>query len=282
MTCSALWDEAGLPAYGTAPQARFWVAVEQNGPWGRDALVESHLDPLVGAGLRDACLAAGGRALLVRNPVAHADSSNGTRTVFVSGGTDRPWLLSGQVDDPALLLALDFAALSSLEPDEAAAATGWLRPAESVLFVCTNGKRDHCCAVRGRRLAVELASRHPQAVWECSHTGGHRLAPTGIVLPTGQALARLEAGVAEAALVAARHGELAPEALGPRHDRGLCRLAVERAVAESLVRARTGRTEVPLAPHVAVGHVARTPGPILPESCGGEPVASWLWMETSG
>ena len=47
--CSTQWD--ALPAWGTATQARFWVAVEQSGPWGRDALTESHLDPDLGARL---------------------------------------------------------------------------------------------------------------------------------------------------------------------------------------------------------------------------------------
>lgn len=277
-TCSALWDEADLPAYGTAPEARFFVAVEQNGPWGRDALVESHLDPAIGAALRDASLASGGRALLVRDPVDHADTASGVRRVLVSGGAARPWLLAGELDDPARLLTLPFDRLAQAEADEIVAGHEWLAAAEPMLLVCTNGKRDRCCALRGRLVATELGTRHPGRVWECSHTGGHRFAPTGIVLPVGQAIARLDTGLAEAALLAAGRREVASATLGARHDRGLCRLPAERAAAESVLRARTGRVEVPLGLDASGVRVVRRPGPVpLPESCGAEPVESWVW-----
>ena len=57
--------------------------------------------------------------------------------------------------------------------------------------MCTNARRDVCCAVRGRPVALEAAAARPGQVWECSHTGGHRFAPTAVVLPHGQTWARL-------------------------------------------------------------------------------------------
>jgi hypothetical protein len=53
---------------------------------------------------------------------------------------------------------------------------------ERLLMVCTNSRRDVCCALEGRPIVAALQEF---SVWECSHTGGHRFAPTGIVLPTG-------------------------------------------------------------------------------------------------
>ena len=62
---------------------------------------------------------------------------------------------------------------------------------EPLLLVCTNGRRDPCCSVAGRALADRLAATAPQRIWECSHLGGHRFAPTALMLPTGYAYGRL-------------------------------------------------------------------------------------------
>ena len=83
--------------------------------------------------------------------------------------------------------------------------------AEPVLLVCTNGRRDVCCAVRGRPVALEAARRRPGAVWESSHTGGHRFAPTGVLLPHGVTLARLDAALCAEVLESAA-GRAGPRA----------------------------------------------------------------------
>ena len=60
-------------------------------------------------------------------------------------------------------------------------------PAVDVL-VCTHGTRDSCCGRRGANLAVELAASGRLAgenLWRTSHMGGHRFAPTFLVLPQG-------------------------------------------------------------------------------------------------
>ena len=60
------------------------------------------------------------------------------------------------------------------------------------ILVCAHSKRDRCCALRGRPIAAHLADILPgNVVWECSHTGGHRFAPVGIMLPTGYTYGRL-------------------------------------------------------------------------------------------
>jgi hypothetical protein len=57
------------------------------------------------------------------------------------------------------------------------------------VLVCTHGRRDSCCGARGIELLNELrrrpAFRAPVRLWRTSHTGGHRFAPTAIVLPAG-------------------------------------------------------------------------------------------------
>jgi len=63
--------------------------------------------------------------------------------------------------------------------------SGLESPAVDVL-VCTHGTRDSCCGRRGASLAVKLAAaglRAGENFWRTSHLGGHRFAPTFLVLP---------------------------------------------------------------------------------------------------
>jgi hypothetical protein len=102
-------------------------------------------------------------------------------------------------------------------------------PAE--ILVCGHGRRDPCCGRWGTLLHAELAARGSEArVWRCSHTGGHRFAPTAITLPDGRAWAYADAALIEGAV--ARSGDVAALAA---HDRGCLALdpwaqVVERAL----------------------------------------------------
>ena len=245
--CSVLSEQAGISAFGSASEARFWLAVEQSGPWGRDALSQSHLDATLGTTLATACQDAGGRLLLIRRPGQHADAHHPTsRRVLVAGGLSGPaWLLTGDVTDAAQLLGLPFDALASGDPGPALAALPALaRSREPALLVCTNARRDVCCAVRGRPVALEAAAARPGQVWECSHTGGHRFAPTAVVLPHGQTWARLTPELAVDALDAAADGRVPASLLGPVHDRGRSVLPPPAQAAESFVRHRIGEVDL--------------------------------------
>jgi hypothetical protein len=61
------------------------------------------------------------------------------------------------------------------------------------VLVCTHGRRDRCCGSLGIALASEISADRLASqgvrVWRTSHTGGHRFAPTVIVLPEGTAWA---------------------------------------------------------------------------------------------
>jgi hypothetical protein len=60
-----------------------------------------------------------------------------------------------------------------------------------VWLLCAHGRRDACCALRGRPVAAALATAGAE-VWETTHTGGHRFAATAVVLPDGLSLGRLD------------------------------------------------------------------------------------------
>jgi hypothetical protein len=294
--CSVGFDRAEVSAYGTAARATFFVALEQPGPWGRDAARQSHLGPELGGALTDACSSRGGRLTLIRRPGAHPDTHDeGDHTAYLAWCGPDPWLLEVPLADPAALLDVDLDALACGDRDAVLATLPAATAAEPVLLVCTNGRRDVCCAVRGRPVALEVDAAHPGRVWEASHTGGHRFAPTGVLLPHGATLARLDAALAAELLEQAGHDELPSALLGPRHDRGLSRLDAGGQVAEAHVRAQeritslTGLTTAP-APETpgtyAVSHrdgrswrvvvVASEAAP-LRESCGKTAVPLRAW-----
>lgn len=229
-TCSALSRRWSEPLPGTAAVATTWLCLEQRGPWGSDALLHSHLDTAVGEAL--AGLAQRGvRVQLLRRPGRHADTgARAPRRVYLARTRpERSWLRIAETEAPAELLDLDFERIAAGEHD------GWGEPASGpLLLVCTNGRRDRCCAVRGRPLAGGLADRHGDAVWETNHTGGHRFAPAAVLLPSGYTYGHLEAGTAEAALAAAEAGEVAVAACRGRSTWSRPGQAAELAVREHI------------------------------------------------
>ena len=280
--CSVLGDALDEPAYGTASVARGWVALEQPGPWGRDAATESHLAAATGQALAARLKGSGGRFVLIRRAGPHADDHHRRpHTVLVSSALpDRPWLLTGALTEPGDLLDLDVSALARGDRAAVRASLPSLVPSEAPVFlVCTNGRRDVCCAVRGRPVAEQAAAARPGQVWETSHTGGHRFAPTGVLLPSGLTLARLDAGAVVTALDAAAAGEAPASLTGPRHDRGRSALSPVQQVAESAVRHATGETRLSALQVAEVAEVADAEGLSSPdgswrvvvqrEGCGG-------------
>jgi hypothetical protein len=224
MRCSTLSGFAGEPLAGTAATATAWLCLEQPGPWGRDAVVQSHLDPELGAELTRRAAGTGVRILLIRRPGKHADTHVGaSRRVYLASTTPgASWLEQADLAAPEEALELDFAALG--EGRSTAFGTPVTTP---LLLVCTNSKRDVCCALYGRPIATALN------LWECTHTGGHRFAPTGILLPTGHLYGRLDHQLAE---------RVVTDGITADRCRGRSCFTPRGQVAEVAVRDRLGET----------------------------------------
>lgn len=60
------------------------------------------------------------------------------------------------------------------------------------LLVCTHGARDRCCGAMGTTLAMRTQPNDGLHVRRTSHLGGHRFAPTALLLPEGTAWAWLD------------------------------------------------------------------------------------------
>ncbi|MBO8190233.1 sucrase ferredoxin [Streptomyces oryzae] len=293
-TCATASRALAEPLAGTAATARTWLLIEQPGPWGKKALVQSHLDPELGQALDDAAGAHGGRVALIRRPGRHADSSSPSaphRVYLACTVPGASWIRTKVLPSDRLheLRELDFATLEGAP----VRGDGW-EPYEGdpLALVCTNGKRDRCCALLGRPLAAELEASGGANVWEITHIGGHRFAPTLLVLPYGYAYGRLGAPAVKGVLDAVRDGHVLTDGCRGRSawDRPgqAAELAVREHTGESRAHALTVRgsqaaQQEPKSAHwsVTVAHVdgrhwcvtltETADGPPVPASCGAAP-----------
>ncbi|AUH40087.1 sucrase ferredoxin [Streptomyces sp. CMB-StM0423] len=231
-TCATASGELAEPLAGTAAVAATWLLVEQTGPWGNEALTQSHLDPEIGRALEESAEGTGVRVALIRRPGRHADvrrSADARRSAGArrSAAARRPagrrvlaahtapggtWIRATDVRDPADLVGLDFAALGRGEHAgfDAALGAGPYR-GEPPVFVCTNGRRDRCCALLGRPLAADLHAAGATATWEITHIGGHRFSPTLLLLPHGYAYGRMTPHAVKEVVESLASGLVVPE-----------------------------------------------------------------------
>jgi hypothetical protein len=207
----------GEPLHASAVRYSRFLLLEVPGPWGTSALEGRHLEAGVARRLAGAAADSDTNVLLIRRAGRHPSATHGTGTGAGTGARGMAWALAdtsagvervqwGSWRDPAELLRLDLAAAL---PD---GATGPQRLA----LVCTNGKRDQCCAVRGRPVAAAIAAAGWDT-WECSHLGGHRFAATIMLLPTGDMFGWLDPESAVEAVRRFDAGQLAAS-----HYRGRC------------------------------------------------------------
>jgi hypothetical protein len=226
--CSARSALLGEPLAGTAPLATRWLALEQPGPWGPRALTGSHLPQGLARALGAKAEAAGVRIALIRRPGRHAEHDpRAPRRVFLADTRPgRTALWSWTTTDPATLLDLDFDIPGKPEHEGG-----------PVLLVCTNARRDACCALTGRALAGWLAQdarTDAEAVWESDHLGGHRFAPTAVVLPTGYLYGRLDGPSAREILGRAAAGHVTADRCRGRSTWSRPEQAAELALREEL------------------------------------------------
>lgn len=182
--CSHASEAADEPLPGTASTITNWLLVEHAGPWGERALHHARLPDGLGTTLMRRERELRIRVLLIRR---HGRAAGGAPVCFaVHTGPDRPWMERADLDDVRDVATLD------LRPLGGGRSVG-LTPVESALFaVCTHGRRDPCCAERGRPLASALSRAFPEQTWESTHVGGDRFAGNLVAFPHGFYFGRVE------------------------------------------------------------------------------------------
>lgn len=176
--CSRRSEAADEPLAGTASTIRRWLLLEHAGPWGRDGLLDARLPDGLGLALRDLGRRSRSRVLLIRRPAR----AEGSGTACFAIDTAEAWIGARTLE------RLDDAV--QLDPGDRSAFPHAVR--EPVAVVCTHGRRDVCCAERGRPLAAAAALEHSTSVWESTHVGGDRFAGNLVAFPHGLVFGRVE------------------------------------------------------------------------------------------
>jgi hypothetical protein len=166
------------------------------------------------------------------------------------------------------------------------------------LLLCTHGTRDSCCGRYGASLGAQLAAAGPRPgvnMWRTSHTGGHRFAPTFLVLPEGTSWGFADVDVLERVL--GRRGDFADvvghyrgcTGLGGPQEQTLEAEVLRRVGWHLLDRPRRGSfdgtraelswqendTTVTWVGDIGGGRVVSLPGCQQPPSAGMKPETEW-------
>ena len=186
---------------GTAASVSYWVALEVAGNWGAQAIADSSLPQAV-------------KEQLFR----WQEEIDGLRVQFIKKRDRRQpddiTLLAAAVEpEPSLyrLQLADYEALLSVDPVQLARGQGHYDSfveREPHYLVCTNGRRDRCCAKFGLPLFKALAAVAPATTWQTTHIGGHRFAATMVALPSGVTLGRVHPDEAADVVAALRSNRL--------------------------------------------------------------------------
>ena len=175
------------------------MLIEDPGPWGYDALVHNR----VPSGLLDDVKAwsdaIGARLVLIRRGPRKRGAA---RTIYIANSAPQGrWARRLSTDDLDALFAVDRDAFRNGSDLPGAAV-------ESLYLVCTHGRHDRCCSVRGNPVARALCAELGDAAWECSHIGGDRFAANVVCLPGGAYFGRVTASGASQLVSDYAHGLL--------------------------------------------------------------------------
>ncbi len=229
-------DEA---LYGTAAQATTWFILEYRQPWAPKAPSDNQLPTHINTWLNDQLgQVENGRLQFIRRKT-NAESPY-TFYIGITHESDQR-LYKFELANYDDLLSLDVPAI--LAGNESAKEHQSFEP---LVIVCTHGKRDRCCALYGLPILNAFQTHLGENVWQTTHTGGHRFAPTLITFPDGACYGRLTVDEVPHIVNAMQNGTVYMEKL-----RGLsCYSGVEQ-VANYLLRHETGKDSLTSFQHIS-------------------------------
>ena len=226
--CAQASRERAEPLTATASRVDRWFVVQHRGAWGPESVPTRRMSRAAASSLARTANATRSRLVLVRRPHGLLDEPG--RWVFaVDSRPGHERVLARHLVDDADLVGL-------VPPFDDAPSDGWDTGDGPLYLVCTHGRHDRCCAVRGRPVARALAAREPQRTWECTHIGGDRFAANLVVLPEGLYLGRVE--VDEVLQVV---DGLTAGSLPPGRVRGRSSLSLPAQAAQAFARESSGR-----------------------------------------
>jgi hypothetical protein len=229
--CADASEARSEPMFATASYVRDWLLVEQPGGWGFNAATQSRMATEVGAALVVHARAEGVRLILIKRGTRFASPKPHAYACHVSPHS--AWLERLDIDKPEDLLDVD---LSAVREDRGGLGE---TVSEPIYLVCTHGRHDACCSIKGNPVSRLLCATYPGRGWEASHIGGDRFAANIVCLPAGAYLGRVR--VEE---VARLTGDLEAGRVDLAHYRGRCCYPFAIQAGEYFVRVETNIREL--------------------------------------
>jgi hypothetical protein len=204
--CSDISLQAGEPLFGTATQTNVFLLLEHNHVFGAKAIEASSLSQEVKDRLNS--FSAGDKttkAMLIRRWSAIPEQ--GIRFFIALVRERDPLLYEFILKDYEEFLSLDITSILESDPQYIRS-----RRTQPLILVCTNGRRDACCARKGLPVLDALHNAthddDQSRVWQSSHMGGHRYAANVIFLPNGLLYGRVEPDSVPTILHAYQHNQV--------------------------------------------------------------------------
>lgn len=150
-------------------------------------MMESRLPRDVAVALKQLAWEAGVRLILIRRGVRF--TTTGRVCYFVRTDEHDPYLGRMTLDAPEDLLDIDLTSLA-----EGAEVPGATKHEDPLFLVCTHGRHDACCSIRGNQVSRVACAEPGYDAWESSHIGGDRFAANLVCFPHGVYYGRAEPG----------------------------------------------------------------------------------------
>jgi hypothetical protein len=228
--CSLISRLRNEPMMGSVKPVKNWLLLEYQAAMGAQALAESDIPTEVQKHLNEV-IASGPKARLLLIKSQQDIPEKTIKLIAVNSREADPFYIQHELESYERLLDIP------LDVPISDSYGGDLVIQRSPFFlVCTNGRRDPCCARNGLPVFNTLNELAPAKVWQSSHMGGHRFAANVLQFPQGICYGRMTPNDAENLLRAGGEGELLLD-----HYRG--RACYEKYVqaAEAHLRLKTGK-----------------------------------------
>ncbi|VEP12958.1 conserved hypothetical protein [Hyella patelloides LEGE 07179] len=212
--CAEESRQANEELIGSAGNYQYYVLIECSPPWAAELFESQAISPSMKAKTFELAEEMMSQKILVRPLLIYNEKlkqENSTRLIIYevrrSSAVRRPSLSERQPKELANSYSKQEFLLEKLEDVTSVVRdclTGKQPHATKVesstrdILICTHGSHDRCCARYGKPFYYEaLATVSDLAlenirIWQCSHFGGHRFAPTAIDLPSGRWYGRLD------------------------------------------------------------------------------------------
>jgi hypothetical protein len=209
----------------TAPRTDVWILLEYDKPWGAQALEQSDLPQAIKSYIHQQMDAIpNARFQFIRR----GGNIGGIDLFIARSSVHSPRLYHFRLNSYEDLLGYDLAAI-------AADRSEYTLSDQKLFLVCTNGKKDLCCAQHGLPLYKTMSQMAPESVWQTTHIGGHRFAATLVCLPEGVYYGRVPIEQSAALIRAHHHGEMLLD-----YSRGWCAYDAPTQAADHFLRQETG------------------------------------------